>query len=145
MLMSARLAASRRETDEGFTLIELLVVIIIIGILAAVAIPTLLGQRGRGYDATIRSDLRNAAFAEESYLAGHSSYSAQTPVAGELQGEGFRYSPGGSYQGGTAQIATHLATNGGSFCLSSTSASGNTFVWDSSSGGLLPANTPCSF
>ncbi len=143
--MFARLVAAHGRRDDGFTLIELLVVVIIIGILAAVAIPVLLGQRGKSYDATVRSDLRNAATAEEGYLAGHEAYSAQSPVAADLQGEGFKYSSGSDYQGGAASITTHLDLNGTSFCLSSTSSSGNTFVWDSSTGGLLPANVPCSF
>src|SRR5437667_2749577 len=56
------------EPESGFTLIELLVVIIIIGILAAIAIPVFLNQRQKGYDAQAKSDLRNAATAEETYL-----------------------------------------------------------------------------
>ena len=57
-----------RKTDEqGFTLIELLVVMIIIGILAAIAIPTFLNQRNNGYNSAMKSDLKNAATAIESY------------------------------------------------------------------------------
>jgi type IV pilus assembly protein PilA len=53
------------EKDEGFTLIELLVVVIIIGILAAIAIPTFLNQRQRGWQAELTSAVRNAALEVE--------------------------------------------------------------------------------
>ena len=58
----------KERGDEGFTLIELLVVIIIIGILAAIAIPVFLNQRQKGWEAAVKSDLRNAATAQETYL-----------------------------------------------------------------------------
>jgi type IV pilus assembly protein PilA len=58
----------RRVQDEkGFTLIELLVVILIIGILAAVAIPTFLNQRGKGYDSNAQSMVKNMQTAEEAF------------------------------------------------------------------------------
>ena len=59
--MLARIRKAMEEREEGFTLIELLVVIIIIGILAAIAIPVFLNQRKKGYDAQAKSDLRNLA------------------------------------------------------------------------------------
>jgi len=58
----------RLRAEGGFTLIELLVVIAIIGILAAIAIPQFAAYRRRGWDSQVRSDLRNAATAEESFF-----------------------------------------------------------------------------
>ena len=65
--MLARLQKAMKEKDQGFTLIELLVVIVIIGILAAIAIPLFLNQRKKGIDASLKSDLKSAATTIETY------------------------------------------------------------------------------
>ena len=134
--MFARLMAAR-EKDEGFTLIELLVVIIIIGILAAIAIPVFLNQRSKGWDSAVKADLRNAATAEETYLTDEGVYSSETPAvagdAGELGQVGFKYSTASNYDANTAAIAVTADTNK-SYCLTATSASGTSFEYSSPDG-----------
>jgi len=65
---------SARHREAGFTLIELLVVVAIIGSLAAIAIPQFAGQKGKGYDARVMQDARNAATGEEAYFGDTLTY-----------------------------------------------------------------------
>jgi type IV pilus assembly protein PilA len=76
----------RLQNESGFTLIELLVVVAIIGILAAIAIPQFAAYRKRGYEATLKSDLRNAATAEEAYFAQNQTYKAGALTSGTPAG-----------------------------------------------------------
>jgi prepilin-type N-terminal cleavage/methylation domain-containing protein len=60
---------------RGFTLIELLIVVVIIGILAAIAVPKFQATKGKAYFAGMRSDLHNLTTAQESWFYDHASYS----------------------------------------------------------------------
>ena len=80
--------ASQMNT-KGFTLIELLIVVVIIGLLAAIAIPKFANTRSKAYIAAMKSDLRNLVTAEESFFADSIKYSATTscttpPTAGTV-------------------------------------------------------------
>ena len=93
------------DRELGFTLIELLVVMIIIGILAAIAIPVFLSQRQKGYDASVKSDMRSIANELESY-----NTDAQAYPTGAL-----------SAAGGVATLGTDATTV--------RTSTGNTFSW----------------
>ena len=60
-----------KRNTKGFTLIELLIVVVIIGILAAIAIPKFAATKERAYVATMKTDLKNLATAEEGYSSGN--------------------------------------------------------------------------
>src|SRR4051812_20405042 len=133
--MLARIRKAQEEHEGGFTLIELLVVIIIIGILAAIAIPVFLNQRKKGYDAQAQSDLRNVATAEETYLSDHpggyvacDSGAGGSGCAAQLVNQVWKSSPNAS-----TAVGVDVATG---FCAVSKSTSGNYFVYDSEAGGL---------
>src|SRR5215217_6406055 len=68
----------RNTTRKGFTLIELLIVVVIIGILAAIAIPKFANTKSKAYIAAMKSDLRNLVTAEESYFSDSAKYAADT-------------------------------------------------------------------
>ena len=58
----------------GFTLIELLIVVVIVGILAAIAVPKFQSTKGKANAAALRADLRNLASAQEAYFYEHTTY-----------------------------------------------------------------------
>ena len=69
-----------RNTRKGFTLIELLIVVVIIGILAAIAIPKFANTKEKAYIAAMKSDLRNLVTAEEAFFADSVRYADRTTL-----------------------------------------------------------------
>jgi type IV pilus assembly protein PilA len=147
--MLARIRKAAEEREGGFTLIELLVVIIIIGILAAIAIPVFLNQRQKGYDAQAKSDARNLATLEETYLTDNDHYKteASATTAATTAKADLGYKPSSNVTNvaiSTYDAAGAAATDGvGSYCIDVTSSSTKHFIYNSKSGGLVANATAC--
>jgi type IV pilus assembly protein PilA len=69
-----------RSARKGFTLIELLIVVVIIGILAAIAIPKFANTKEKAYIASMKSDLRNLVTAQEAYFSDNTTYANLTSL-----------------------------------------------------------------
>jgi type IV pilus assembly protein PilA len=108
---------------KGFTLIELLIVVVIIGILAAIAIPKFSNTKEKAVISAMKSDLRNYASAQESYYADYTTYADITGVAAYFKGSAGNQLTSTAGDGthweatvgnaGTAQVCTMGSNTGG--------------------------------
>ena len=96
---------------KGFTLIELLIVVVIIGILAAIAIPKFANTKEKAYIAAMKSDLRNLITAEESYFADNTTYGSLANLGTSYNAsQGVTVTTGSVSGTGWAATATHNGT-----------------------------------
>jgi type IV pilus assembly protein PilA len=128
--MLARIRTSAKEQDQGFTLIELLVVMVIIGILAAIAIPVFLSQRQKAADTATKADVSSLGKEIATYYIDNTAAPAQTVAVNA----GGQYTFNGATVGRRSQASITVNNQGytssTAWCVSLTNTNGSaTPIW----------------
>ncbi|MBI4513437.1 MAG: prepilin-type N-terminal cleavage/methylation domain-containing protein [Gemmatimonadetes bacterium] len=100
------------RSTKGFTLIELLIVVVIIGILAAIAIPKFANTREKAYVSSMKSDLRNLMTSEEIYYSDNNNftYTSNETTLGFVESSGVSVAISNVSSTGWSAVATHSGT-----------------------------------
>ena len=132
--INSAIAKKREEGEKGFTLIELLVVILIIGVLAAIAIPVFLNQRQGAWEAQVESDIANATIAAESYsVKNNGSYALlSVPL---LTSNGYNATP-------DVNLTVTSTATAYTFSVTHSLMSGVTWTYSSTTGRVTGGPTP---
>jgi type IV pilus assembly protein PilA len=131
--MPVTISRARRAGEDGFTLIEILVVCLIVGLLAAIALPTFIGQQDKAWDTASKSDARDLVSHVEGCYAETADYRRCDSTAADELGSGM----GVRWGAGPASVAVDSGATTHTYAVTAHSRSGNSFTIARTSDGDL--------